>query len=96
MANTYDVGDKVRTQVSFTDDGVVTDPSAITYKFKTPAGVTTTYVYGTDVQLVKLSTGIYYVDLTIALEGRYDWRFEGTGALVAAYEGSFWVRLSEF
>ena len=43
--------------------GTLVDPATLTFKFKQETGATTTYVYGTDAELVKSVTGVYYVEL---------------------------------
>jgi len=95
MANTYDVGDKVRMSAAFTSSGAATDPTGLTFKIKVPAGTVTTYVYGTDAELVKDSTGNYHVDFTVAASGRHVYRFAGTGVVTAAGESNFEVRDGE-
>ena len=97
MTTTYDYGDQVRVTCTFTNlAGSAADPTGITFKWRTPAGTTSSYVYGTDAELVKSATGIYYVDLTLNVEGTWYYRFEGTGALVAADEGHLLVKDSAF
>ena len=64
--------------------GAVADPTTVTFKVTDPNSATTTYVYGTDAQLVKDSTGVYHVDLSLDLPGLYYYRFLGTGAVKAA------------
>lgn len=97
MTNSFDYGDRVRISCAFTDlSGAPADPTGITFKFKTPAGTTTSYVYGVDGALIKLATGSYYVDLTLNVEGIWFYRFEGTGALVAADEGHLLAKDSVF
>lgn len=66
---------------------VVTDPATITAKIKNPAGVTTTYVYGTDAALARDSVGIYHVDIDLNSSGIWYYRFEGTGSVKAASQG---------
>jgi hypothetical protein len=56
--------------------------------------VTTTYTY--PAQITKSSTGVYYVDVVPDNEGVWDYRWVGTGDVVAAEEGSFNVPNSEF
>lgn len=80
----YLVGQQIRITVRFAASDTLTDPTAIIFKFKKPNGTITTYTHGTDAQLVKDSTGIYHVDLTLDAEGEWAYRWEGTGALVAA------------
>ena len=95
--NSYDIGDKIRCQGTFQDsDSVNTNPTATVFKFKTPGGTTTTYTYGTDAELVRSATGIYYADITIAEEGIYHYRLEGTGTVTAGGEDSFRSILSQF
>jgi len=97
MANTYDIGDVVRCSAAFTDaDGAAADPTTLTFRWQTPAGVEASYVYGTDDELVKDGTGNYHVDLTIDNDGVWYHRFEGTGTNVAAAESYFVIQQSEF
>lgn len=97
MTTTYDYGDQVRVTCTFTDlNGSAADPTGITFKWKTPEGTASSYVYGTDAELVKSATGIYYVDLPLNVEGVWHYRFEGTGSLVAADEGHLTVKNSVF
>jgi hypothetical protein len=92
MANTYDIGDAARISAAFTNAAGPVDPTTIVLTVRTPDGAHTTYTYGTDVALVKDSTGNYHVDLAITQVGtvRYRWVSTGTGA--AAEEGRFDVR----
>ena len=95
--NQYSKGDLVRCSASFaTSAGVATNPTAVSFQVKTPAGTTTTYTYGTDAALVRASTGNYYVDVDAALVGTYHYRFYSTGTGQAADEGSFRVKDSNF
>ena len=95
--NEFVKGNVVRCSTTFTNlAGAAIDPTTVSFSFKTPAGVTTTYVYPTDAQLVKDSTGNYHVDISADTEGTYYWRFFSTGTGKAAYEGSFAIPDSEF
>lgn len=95
--NAYDNGDLVRCTGTWTDAaGTAQDPTAVLFKYKTPAGVTTMLTYGVDVALVKQATGIYYVDVNANAAGVWKYRFYSTGTGQAAAEASFRVRLSEF
>lgn len=97
MANTYDVGDVVRIQAAFDNAASVpVDPGVVTFKIKTPAGTTTTYVYGTDAAVVKTGTGRYYVDYVATMEGRHEVRYAGTVSNIAAGESHFFVAESMF
>ncbi len=94
---TRDIGDIVRATATFRNiAGVATDPTGVTFKLRKPDGTTTTYVYPTDAQLVKDSTGNYHVDVTVTLAGFYEWRFEGTGTVTASVDGEFLGATSVF
>ena len=100
MPNTYDMGDSVRLSAAFTDGGTATDPGTILFRWKPPKSSASLYTYGSDAALVKASTGNYYVDLTIpgtaSSAGQWTYRFEGTGAVIAADEDRFYVEPSPF
>jgi hypothetical protein len=93
----YDVGDLVRCSATFTDqDDTAVDPTGIAFKVKTPAGVTTTYTYGTDAALVRDSTGNYHVDVSMTAAGLWPYRWASTGTGQAAAEGQLLVEASRF
>ncbi len=92
------VDSPVRIAINFQDeDRVDIDPDTITFKAMGPAGTTTTYVYGTDAELVKVNTGDYYVDFTPDASGlwHYRWSSTGTGETIVI-EGRFRVQFSQF
>lgn len=92
--NIYETGQKVQCTVVFTVSNVATDPTTVIAKVKDPSGNTTTYTYGTDVELVKDSIGNYRIDVTADEAGEWFFRFEGTGTCVAVEESSFRSRSS--
>lgn len=87
----YDVGDIVNLVVTFTNSaGTPVDPSgAKTFTLTQPSGTTTTYVHGTDAELVKDSTGVYYVSWTVAAAGPYEWSIVGVGTNGGRAGGKF-------
>jgi len=93
--NYYKQGQKVRASCTFAVDDVATDPTTVTAKVMDPSGNVTTYVYGTDAELVRDGTGIYHLDVVTDEEGEWRFRFEGTGTCTAVEESSFGV-YSEF
>ena len=96
MAN-YDKGDVVRCSATFSNSaGVSIDPTAILFKFKTPAGATTTYTYGMDSELVRDDTGDYHVDIDANEVGPWYFRFYSTGTGQAAAEAKFQVGITKF
>lgn len=89
----FNLDDEVRVTGVFKDDaGAEADPSTVKFKFRPPGSATvTTYVYGTDVQLVKDSTGNYHVDIDANVPGTWKWRWISTGSVKGATTGSFRV-----
>jgi hypothetical protein len=86
----YDVGDAPRLTATFLNaSGTPTDPTAVTFRVREPDGTVTAYVYGTDPELIKSSTGVYYVDWPCTQRQRHYVRFEGTGTVAAIVETEF-------
>lgn len=84
---TYDIGDEVRMTATFTDlDGNNADPTTVTCTVEDPDGTTSTPT------VQNPNVGVYYADISPDQAGKWWFRFDGTGALVAAEEGSFAVR----
>lgn len=95
--NTYDKGDLVRVTGVFYDiNDALIDPTVVRFKFSVPGAAATTYVYGTDTQLVRASAGRYYVDLSVTVVGIWRFRWESTGTGQAAEEGEFVVPVGNF
>ena len=96
MAN-YISGTMVRNNAVFrTLANDVSDPVTVTFKMEIPSGVITTYEYGTDVELVRASEGVYYVDWTTVTSGSYKYRFSSVGTVTGANEAQFTVPTSPF
>lgn len=98
MANTTrQIGQQSVATATFRNDaGTLADPSTVTFLFRTSAGVETDYVYGTDSEVTKTSTGVYeFTAPTYASTGPHYIRVKSTG-LVAADELAIGVRLSKF
>lgn len=97
MINLYDIGDVVHCVGTFADrDGQAVDPTTVTFKVRDPTGAITTYVYGTDAQLVKAGVGNYYADVEATASGEWFYRFYSTGNGQAAGETRFGVSESAF
>ena len=95
--NVYDYGDVVRCTGTYTDaDGTAQDPAAVFFEFTDPSGNTTEYEYGTDEELIKSSTGVYYADIDCDECGFWYYRHYATGTGQAAVEGRFRVKESRF
>lgn len=96
VVTAYDQNDTRRLSIAFTNiAAAATDPTTVTFIMREPDGVLTTYVYVTDAELVKLSTGNFYVDWPIAKPGRHTFRWIGTGSVAAAEAGEFFARRKE-
>lgn len=92
MANTYDLGDVTFITGTFTQNGSAIDPSGVTLQVRTPDGVLSEYVYGTDPEVEKTGTGAYRLPWEIEQIGEHWYRWVSTGTGQAAEEGYFTVR----
>jgi hypothetical protein len=89
---------ELRLTAAFTDsDGTAIDPDTVTFSIFSPSGGETAYVYGTDDEVQKASTGNYTADVVPDEAGRWHfrWKTTGTGTRIAL-EGDFIVRRSAF
>ncbi len=90
--NAYDLGDTRRLSAAFNiaaNSPTATDPTTLNFKMREPDGTVTTYLEGTDAELVKDSTGNFHVDWLLAQVGRHRYRWVGTGAAAEADTGAF-------
>lgn len=95
--DTFDLGDLVRCQGTFKNiAGASVDPATVSFKAKDPVGTVITYVFGTDAQLVRDSSGLFHVDVDANKPGTWFYRFFSTGSSQAASEGQFVVQRSQF
>jgi hypothetical protein len=86
--NQYVLGTAIEVSVAFTNAaGAPADPTLVTLAVTDPAGAETTY----DDELSNPAVGSYLTTFVADQVGDYRYRFEGTGALVAATEGVFTV-----
>lgn len=80
---------------SSSDDDV--DPTTVTFVLRSPNGVETSYVYGTDAALVQDSTGDYHIDVVPDMGGRWSFAWISTGnGKATRIQDSFLVQQSEF
>lgn len=86
--NKYDIGDQVRLSVAVTNSaGTATSPTTVTCTVRKPDASSAS------LSVVNDSIGNYHADVTPDQVGQWDYRWAGTGALVVAEEGSFYVRV---
>lgn len=64
-----DQGQNVTIEQAFDESGEPFDPDSVKLSVRRPGGKVRTYVYGTDAELVKDSTGRYHLDLLCHLPG---------------------------
>jgi len=94
MANTYDIGDLVRITGKFsTLAGTALDPTTVTLIVKTPDGLSQTLAYPDGVQRTALGT--FLATFVTTMSGAHYYRWQGTGAVVAAGELYFFVQESD-
>ena len=98
--NGYQPGNIVVMNIQFTNNAtppVPADPTTVTLRVIDPRGVETDYSYssGSGV-LTKNSVGNYSYSLEVLLAGLWNYRFEGTGVVIAAAEKMFQVYPSKF
>jgi hypothetical protein len=99
MSNRYAVGALVKVAAVFRNPATngLLDPTGVQFKFKHPVlGIVTTYVYGTDAQLVRDSQGMYHVTISADAAGHWYWKFTSTGTGQAAQKGYFTVESDDF
>lgn len=79
----YEFGQDVTIGATFNDaNGDPVDPStSITVKHRSPAGVTTTWIYLTDAEVTRVSQGVYEADVPTGIGG--SWPYEWTGVSAA-------------
>lgn len=94
--NTYQVGSLVTLSAAFDVAGVATNPTATTFRIREPSGTVTTYLYGSDNELVRDSAGRFHVDWSATEAGEHRVHWQGTGAAQGAAFGAFMVEEAPF
>lgn len=91
MANTYDVGDRVKITGTFKQDDVVGDPAIIRFLYKDPSGTTVTRIYPDGI--TREEEGIYSSEILCSASGFWHYRMDDGGNNVAS-ENQFQVKVS--
>lgn len=92
MSSVYDIGNLVHVGATFRDaNGQRADPNVVKLSVRTPGGTTTTYIYGTDDEVVRVSLGRFSSDIDADAAGTWYYRWWSTGDGQAADEGEFIV-----
>ena len=79
----YPQGATIRITGNFTNasDSAI-DPATVSFGFRALNDDPTVFVYGTDEEIVKDSTGVYHVDQALPNAGRHVYRWEGASGAV--------------
>jgi hypothetical protein len=73
-------------------DGVLTDPSNITFELERPNDTEyTVYGTGTTPAVTKESTGIWYIDLEVDTPGKWKYSWFTLGTVTSSWKGFFQV-----
>lgn len=92
--NYHDLGDLVRVSAVFKDAllDTVMDPDIVKLSLKAPGEDVVVLTYGTDITVIKDSTGNYHCDVDASVVGSWYYRWWSTGDGQAAEEKRFVVR----
>ena len=71
--------------------GALADPTTVKLRWKRHGEAETLWTYLTDSQVVRDSIGLFHADIPVAEPGLHYFRWEGTGSVTAAEEGTFSV-----
>ena len=97
MANSFDIGDVARLTVVFKNlAGSVVDPTAVKVYIKLPTDAFLEYTYLVGAEVIKDSVGTYHMDYPITMDGMHYYKWTGTGAVYAAEESQFFVKITQF
>ena len=89
---TFLIGEQVELTVTIkTKAGVLTDPSNMVFHVAGPGLAKATYTYGIDAALVRVSLGVFRLTIVATDSGRWGYRSETGGNIVAVQEGTFTV-----
>ena len=97
MASTYTDGQQVRFTVTIKDvDGVLADPTGLTFQHMVPDTTVSTDTYPADGEPVRDSIGVFHVDKTLSNVGKHYYRWVASGAVIGAVDKVFDVKASPF
>ena len=83
----YAWGTDVKVVAYFYDEnGVAADPTGVSFTALGPDMTPTSYVYGTDAEVTKDSTGVYRLTVNLTEPGTWRFRAVGSGTVVVAIE----------
>ena len=97
--NAYPYGSRINMKVTWRNplNNAIVDPTGVLAKIVGPTGgVVTTYTYGADPEITKVSTGVFQTHYDCFAKGPWSYRFEASGSYVGAGERQFNIRDSVF
>lgn len=91
------VNSAITWRATFKDsDENATDPTAVYFRTRNPAGTEASYQYGVASEVTKDSTGVYDFTYAYEISGEWHVRAVGTGALAVTQETRFVVPSTAF
>lgn len=87
------IGNLIKVQATFQDENLDNqDPATVQVRVKDPSDTITTYVYGVNVQVVRASKGVYYIEIdTSSQPGTFQFVWNSSGTYQAAGQTQFTV-----
>lgn len=96
MADYYPTS-RVRVEAQIKNlSNVYTDPTQLIFTIEEPSGIETSYTWGIDAELIRVSPGQFYVDWDASQAGQHKYRWQANGAIQAAFGGSFNIKEPNF
>ncbi len=92
--NTYNLGALVKVSATFTvaETEQAIDPDVVNVSVRAPDETVTTFVYGTNAEVIRDDPGEYHSDVNANQSGTWYYRWFSTGDGQAAEENRFEVR----
>lgn len=92
VGQAYQEGTAVTLDASFYVGSMLEDPTTVTFRVRKPDDTLVSYVYLTDMQVTRISQGVYECALGApTIPGQYHYDAVGTGAVQATLPGEFYV-----
>ncbi len=90
----YIIGAASVITVNITKNGVLVDPTALTFEYEQPDKTIVTYNYNVGTNIVKTAVGIYTITVALTQAGTWRYRWQSTAPNHGAVEGTLVVNPS--
>lgn len=81
MSALYDVGDTARCTAKVKDQaGTMRDPATLSFELTQPSGVVVTYAWPANPEVVRVTTGDFYIDVPIQEQNGEPYKYKWTSA----------------